>query len=330
MSNSQQLASALQSVNGGADNLILIKLRRGTYAPPAGSGGFSMSFNMNINGRIVEISGGWTGDGSSCTDKNLGAGGTWILGDTGGGALKLDLPVGSSNSTVSVSDLTFTAPNGGSSACLRGNVNSTNRLVIERTHFERCVAPSGNTGSIVLINSGGEIIVRNTVVRGGVGSLTGGVYVTSDGGLTRLNHVSITANRARQGLNPGGLFVNTMGPAQVHLTNSLVYGNTGLNGYNDIDSTGSGYFAVGYVHFGVLNGNAIQSNNRIGDPGLVAPGNPGLRADSSLINKALGNVSGGPGTFDVDGRPRVQDNLADIGAYEGAYTGDEIFRDILP
>ena len=330
VSNSQQLASALQSVNAGADNLILIKLRRGTYTPAAGSDGFRMSFDQNINGRIVEISGGWTGDGSSCSDKNLGAGGTWILGATGGSALRLDLPVGSSNSTVSVSDLSFTAPAGGSGACLRGSVNSTNRLLIERVRFERCVTPSGNAGSAVLINSGGDVSLRNVVVRGGVGTLTGGINVTTDGGLTTLNHVSITANRSRQGSNPGGLFVNRMGSAQVYLNNSVVYGNVSPGGYSDIDSTGDAYFATSHVHFGTMNGSVVQSENRIGNPGFVSPGNPGLRSDSSLIDEALANVSGGAGTFDVDGLPRIQGGIADIGAHEGAYLGDEIFRDILP
>lgn len=328
VSSSQQLVSALQSVNSGADNLILIKLRRGTYTPPAGSGGFSLG--LETNGRIVEVSGGWDGAANSCTDKTFGAAGTLILGDAGGSGLKVDLPLGSSNNTVSVQDLTFTAPNGGSGACLRGSVSSTNRLQIERARFERCVTLNGNAGSVVLINSGGDVTVRNVVVRGGVGSLTGGINVTSDAGLTRLNQVSIVANRSRQGFNPGGLFVNTLGPAQVYLDNSVVYGNGSPDGYSDIDSTSGGYFATSYLHFGVMNGTVLQSNNRIGNPGLISPGNPGLRADSPLINKALGNVSGGPGTFDVDGRPRVQDGFADIGAHEGAYTGDEIFRDIVP
>lgn len=328
VSNSQQLVSALQAVNSGADNLILIKLRRGTYAPVAGSGGFSLS--MNTDGRIVELSGGWSGAGSSCTDKNLGARDTLILGDAGGSALKLDLPVSGSNNRLSVSDLVFTAPSGGSGACLRATVNSTNTLTMDRMRFERCVSPVGSVGSVVLVNIGGEILLRNAVVRGGVGTLTGGIHVATDGGRTQLNHLSITANRSRQGLNSGGLFVSASGPAQVYLNNSLVYGNVSPNGYSDINDNRDGYFAVSYVHFGVLNGTAVQSNNRIGNPGLVSPGNPGLRADSSLIDAAAENLSGGPGTFDVEGKPRVQNNLPDIGAHEGAYTGDEIFRDILP
>ena len=327
VSNSQQLASALQSVNSGADNVILIKVRRGTYAPPAGSSGFSLS--LNTSNRIVDVSGGWSGAASSCTDKTIGASGTTILGGAGGTALKFRLPASGGYSAVNTSDFTFNAPDGGDAACLHGSVSATNSTAVERVRLERCTS-SSHTGSFLLVNSGGEAIVRNSVIRGGEGLRTGGINIDSSGGITHLNHLSITANVARQGGNPGGLYVNCNTPCQVLVENSVAWGNHGGDEFFDINDNGSGYVALNHVRYGMLNGSVAMDGSSFGDPGFVAFGNPGPRSGSPLLNTGRATVSGGPSTYDVDGKPRLQGNAPDIGAHEGIYTGDEIFRDILP
>lgn len=323
VSNSQQLVSALQSVNSGADNLILIKLRRGTYAPPVS--GFSV--DMNASGRIVEISGGWTGAGSSCTDKNLGARGTLILGDAGGSALAFNLAAGS-NTSLSISDLTFSSLGGSDGACLYGAVNTATTATVDRVRLDRCISNS-HSGGFKLFNSGGQAIVRNVVVRGGIGTRSGGIQVESTAGVTWLNHLSITANIARTGANAGGIHITSNSPAAVYLTNSVIWGNTASSLSSDIINNGGGGLAISHIRYGTRNGAGGANASSTGDPGFVATGNPGPRSDSPLINAGLANVIG-PGSFDVDGLSRVQDGAADIGAHEGVYAGDEIFRDILP
>lgn len=328
VSNSQQLASALQSVNAGADNLILIKLRRGTYTPPAGGGGFNLS--LTANNRTVEVSGGWTGAGNSCTDKNFGAAGTLIKGEPGGSAFKFNLSPGSTGNFLGVYDLSFTAPDGDNGACLRGSVPAGNSASLDRLRFDRCVAYQG-VGSVLLVNTGGELTLRNTVVRGGVGELTGGINIIGTDGVTRLSQLSITANRSQLGVNPGGLYINPNGPGRVYLDNSVVWGNRALNGPSDISNNGSGLFVINHVRYGALYGSfEVNNSSSISNPGFVASSNPGLRADSPLINVGNPEVIGGPGSFDVEGMTRVQGSKVDIGAYEGTYSGDEIFREILP
>ncbi|MCQ4164885.1 choice-of-anchor Q domain-containing protein [Tahibacter harae] len=327
VSNSQQLASALQSVNAGLDNLILIKVRRGTYAPPAGSSGFSLS--LNTTNRIVDVSGGWSGAANSCTDKTIGASGTLILGGAGGTALKFSLPVSGSYGAVNISDFTFNSPDGGEGACLHGSVSATNTTTVERVRLEGCTS-SSYSGSLLLVNSGGVATVRNSVVRGGKGLRTGGINVDSSGGITHLNHLSITANVARLGGNPGGLYVNCNAPCRVHVDNSVVWGNRGNDAFFDINNNGSGSVTLSHVRYGMLNGTVAADGSSFGDPGFVAFGNPGPRSGSPLLNSGRAEVSGGASNFDVDGKPRLQGNAPDIGAHEGIYTGDEIFRDILP
>ena len=325
VSNSQQLASALQSVNAGADNLILVKLRRGTYAPLDGGSGFTL--DLTASGRVVEISGGWTGAGSSCTHKNLSASGTLIVGDAGGSALAFDLAAGS-NTTLAISDLTITTPGGGDGACLYGEVRAATTATVERVRLERCISNS-YSGSFRLVNSGGEATVRNVVARGGSGTRTGGITVESQAGITRLNHLSITANRARQGGNPGGLYINCLPPAEVYLGNSVIWGNVAGDTPNDIVNSGN-CLAISHIRYGVRSGWGTANSSSTGDPGFVAFGNPGPRSGSPLIDTGLASVAGGPGSFDVDGLSRIQGGVADIGAHEGAYAGDEIFRDIQP
>jgi len=320
----QQLSEALTSASTSTDTSILIKLRTGNYAAAAG-GNFQTT--MILSNQNIEISGGWSGSGNGCQTKSNDAADTIITGFSGAPALFVGMASGVSGSRLHVHDLTLsnTAYSGASAACLSASVSANSEALFERLQMVQCLAPNGTNSAGTLRNMGGVLTMRDVYVRASVARSNGGLSVsTSDGGASRLSHLSITntASALSQSLI-SGLYIENLTSSTTYLSNSVIWGNDPDAGTADVFASGND-INLTRVHYGKLSG--VTASNiapGTGDPGFVAYNNPRPRADSILVDSGVDSPPGGYGSFDAAGGARVIGAAVDIGAFES----DQLFTD---
>ena len=227
------------------------------------------------------------------------------------------------------------------SACLNALVGGgSNQLALEYLDIRTCNAPNNGDALAHIENIGATLLMRNIAGRDGSAALNGGVFIKTTGSnaVSRLSQISLTNMRTLT-IGAGlltGLDLRAYYGGAVHLSNSVVWDVTsqgtpittlfvGPGRWNADDTeweTGSfGSVYLKRVHTGGTylpsSGNAIQTlGMSSGDPLFVAPGNPIPRSDSPLVNTGIDNPEGGAGTYDLAGKPRVQGNHVDVGAFE--------------
>ena len=122
--------------------------------------------------------------------------------------------------------------------------------------------------------------------------------------------------------NASGISASSVNTSTVHLANLTVVDNPGTGIVTGVAGTMSLYNSIAYgngTDTGPLSSVDVGHNLFGVDPGFVEPpydyrlmvGSPGHNAGSNT-------PPGGLGTFDLNGLPRVQDGVVDIGCYEGA------------
>lgn len=285
------------------------------------------------SGTTLTISGGWN---AGCTSQTLNPQLTELDAEAQGSALFLDMAIGSQNqSTVSISNLTITR--GFFNGNLLGGRAAAANLGIDATFtnaqitLERLIIVAGNAtvatavaGIGVLAISDGStaatITVRNNVIAYNNGDTAAGIDINANFAGVRVNNNSIIENLAtsvasdRVGFN----LINSGGFN--YLANNLIHAN----------ADGDGLFR----DLRILAGNTFLRNNHIGTANLVvAPtlnlggtsGNPGYtligifptpNAGSPLLNSGNNNPTGGIGSLDLAGNPRIASSTVDRGAIE--------------
>ncbi|WP_257389094.1 hypothetical protein [Tahibacter caeni] len=339
MSTAQQFNQALTAAQGSSDTLVLIRLREGTYDAFAASVPFA--YAAQTPNQVLDISGGWSGDGAACTTQRPRPALTQLVGIASSPTLTLG--AASNGGQVYVHDLAISNPNhtatdtvGG--ACLFVAVDAGSEARLERLQVHDCVARNTSFASGFFNNRGGTLIVRDVAVANGLGRRNGGIGVTTSlGGTSSLAQISVARAMAFDG-NPNdnaGILLNTSDAAsRIALSNSVSWGNSGYlnNAGASVDvsdvavSSFYGTVDLTRVHRGSLRGTADSDNAPgSGDPGFVAAGDPRPRADSILVDSGIANPAGGSGVFDADGATRVQGVGVDVGAFEYV-PSDTIFR----
>jgi len=320
---SQELHDATLAAPGINDN-VLIKVLTGTYSAATG-GAFSINQTLSQSAQIITISGGWI----DCSTKSNGSQGTELVGTATTPALYVSTGVSKTGNEIDVQDLTLHNPTYagiGIGACLRAYTATNNQIAIERMRLEQC--NSANTGAAAGIvgNDGGDLLMRDIVAVNNAGNSSGGLDVeTSQNGITRLSHLSITTSSANNaGAVFGGLYVANFNSATTYLSNSVSWGNDSDPATKDLYLGGAQIYLT-RVHYGSKGGSVPAGDIMpgTGDPGFVAIGDPHLRSDSILIDSGVANPEGGSGSYDADGAVRVQGPAVDVGAFES----DVIFED---
>ncbi|HEY6544851.1 MAG TPA: choice-of-anchor Q domain-containing protein [Dokdonella sp.] len=323
---SQQLSDALAEASKAvADSLFVIKVREGTYTSTT-SAPFELS--MSRWEQLVEISGGWSGDGGACEHTNFDPSATTIAGSAAKRGLYFTFTT-AFGQHLYLHDVTFTNAQfaeAAGGACVFGSVMAGSIATVERVLFDDCRAPNGEHAAAQLVNAG-ELTLRNVAVRSGTAAYNGGLLVyTHEAGTSHIAQVSVTGTQSTDaGAFGSGIVLMDFESAMTRLSNSVSWDN-------DVD--GPDIWVHGpsvvleRVHYGSLGGTPDANiAPGIGDPGFVAPGNPRPRPDSELVDSGVGTPAGGSGTFDADGHPRVQGAAVDVGAYEAAPAPDAIFDD---
>lgn len=324
----QELADAIQAVGQG-DSPVVINLRKGTYDASASSNSFYLP--MVHSNQLVGISGGWSGDNGACTTHSNDPASTVIVGSGDRRPLWVNTdPTNSQfNNSVFVTDLTLRNPTGSVpyGGCMSVRVTPTSKLTVDRLVMEQCVATIGSASATVS-NEGGQVDLRNIVARYGKSPSIAGMGIsTSKAGETRLSQMSITANTVSLDAAPAsGLSLSTLPDGStISLSNTVVWGNTVDVDTRDIAVSGPG-ITLARVHYTALGGSngapASNVGNSSGDPGFVSPGDPRLRANSSLIDSGISSPGGGAGYYDVEGHARLTGATLDVGAFEWS---DKIF-----
>ena len=321
------VAALAEANDAAADSPFVIKLREGTYTTTVATGRFELV--PHRSDQLVELSGGWSGVGGACTDKSFDPSRTTLAGGADRPALYFYIGTGITGTLVNAHDLALTNPSFAEvnhGACLRGVVEAGNQALLERLQFHDCIAPFGLHASLRISNSG-ELTLRNTAVRSGLAESNGGIAVlTYDGGLSRLAQISVTETLSTGSSFLGsGITLINFKRGITHLSTSVSWGNDPDADTGDLWLNGDG-IVMNRVHYGKLDGTpAANIVPGTGDPGFVAQGDPHLRADSLLVDSGIGAPQGGSGTFDTDGRARVQGEAVDVGAYETPPPPDAIF-----
>ncbi len=318
---SQQLGAALQEAASHADPVFLIRLREGHYSSSA------QAFNLTMNGsnRLVEISGGWSGDNGSCAHKRFNPALTVISGTAQRRAFEFSLHalLGQSDNTVYLIDVTVENPSFAletSAACISGGVDGPrHRAILERIHARDCLAPFAHSGAISLsARSGAQVTARNIYIRSSMALNNGGLNVSvHDDSTAHLVQISVTGTQSSgTSFRGSGIALFSNGNGTIHLGNSVTWGNDPDSGTADLFVRGDGVL-LNRVHYGSMDGTpAGNMAPGTGDPGFRSTTDARLRADSILIDSGNGMPQGGTGTFDADGRPRVQGVSVDVGAFE--------------
>lgn len=325
--NAQGLQSALAEAQLSTDPFNVIKIRAGTYVPPAGT-----HFDLKVNhaNQTVEVSGGWSGANGTCQDKSMSANGTVLVGASTFAALWFETHASVSGAVAYINGLTLTNPgytSNFSGACLTGHVTKNNEAVVERVRMQNCDAPNGTDAAGYVDNYSGTLTLRDIAVSASSAKSNGGIKVaTYDGGSTRLAQLSVTGTTSYLANSTfSGLTVQDFSSSHTVVSNTVVWGNDPDPGVADIYAFGSGISFV-RVHRGKLAGSTdSDSAPGTGDPRFVAAGDAHLRSDSILIDSGLANPIGGSGTFDVEGAARVKGAAVDVGAFEAALS-DVIFK----
>lgn len=218
-----------------------------------------------------------------------------------------------SNCEISLNSQPAAAQNGGGGVYASSPGNYT---------FDRCVI-SGNVSAATSTGGGGAVfrstyLLRNCLIVSNAAYMRGGgVYNWTSGG--RLENCTIVGNRTT-GTDTGGGFYNLPGGGySAKIDNSIVYFNTAAGA-----GTTSNYVTEGGVTWTNccsapdLNALSVSNvNNITADPQLVnrAADNYRLSNISPCINAGV-NRAWMTGAVDLDGRRRIVNNIADIGAYE--------------
>ena len=322
----QALATA--ATNGENDE---IRLRVGTYY----TGGLKFSMT-STEAKSLAISGGWSDSLTLfCSIQSPSASATILDGQHITAVLDISAYAfgsGSAAATVSLSNLTlrngYTNTNGEAAGLLIGTGNQTLRLqnTIQTGHAHNLYGSIYNN-AVTLIGYGDVYVVNNAL------SSLSSKYANL--GIFTVN-ASQTVFLTNNTLSLAGAGFNTLldannGTAYRIVNNAIVTaGGYGLafNSRNASDLIRTWmYNNIGtYNVNGMFNGIAPQAD--VGnfpnvDPKFVSATDLRPAAGSPLVNLGLNSPYGGVPSIDLDGNPRVDLGIIDVGAYES--TRERIF-----
>ncbi|MBS0556879.1 MAG: hypothetical protein JSR27_05625 [Proteobacteria bacterium] len=319
----QALATA--AANGEDDD---IRLRPGTYY----TGGVKFSFN-STQGNSLSISGGWTDTLTLwCSQQSPSASATILDGQNLTAVLDIqayNFGANSASKTIAVSNLTirngYTTTNGESAGLGIGFGYQTLRLerTILASHTQATSGPNIYSNAVTLVGSGDVYVINNAMwdLHSNYANL--GIFTVNASQTVYLHNNTLQL----QGAGFNALLDSNNGTS-FRLVNNAIVGNIFFNSRNANDLIRLWqYFNIGTWGYNTTNRPpAVQSdvgNQKNINPGFISTQDlrPGI--GSPLVNAGLNSPFGGSSPVDLDGHPRVDLGVIDVGAWES--TRERIF-----
>lgn len=336
--NGQTWATAYNNLQDGLDDAGLsgyqkdVWIKAGTYKPAKATNGVSSGrFNTFFVRASNGVFGGFAGNETQLTQRNIPANPTILSGDIG-------TANDASDNTYHVVTLNGRSPRLDGLIIEAGNANDAGNLANRSgaAIYDPGIFAEPNPVVISCVfrnnsasNNGGAIYVNNTstnytmdVIQSvfyGNSALRGGAVYVQKGGS---NNISVKArlynctgvNNSAGAFNaPGfceGNVVTTPGTANVELYNCLLLNNTTQN-------TGSNTF-LNNTYAGTNNNDLVSISNPVGADGLLMTGDDGFRLQpgSAAINFGSNNFIHPEIKNDITNASRILQLQVDAGAYE--------------
>ena len=190
--------------------------------------------------------------------------------------------------------------------------NGSSNVTFDHVSFTGFSVSNPNSGG-VFYSGGGTSEFSNTLFVGNSAAI-GGAICTVGYAYTTVDFSTFTTNTARTGAGGGASLGNN-----TTVTNSIFYGNTGNATNADISLESDASYSNLYVGVGNIVGiGNLSSDNVYTESPFAGSGANPYRL--SATSKAIGAASSTNIAIDLAGNARVQQDTADIGAYESGYT----------
>ncbi|HOW50790.1 MAG TPA: choice-of-anchor Q domain-containing protein [bacterium] len=210
-----------------------------------------------------------------------------------------------------------------------GALNITNSVFHDNSVSQTTMTSSEASGGAVNVFDGRTLTVTNTLFYDNSLNSSG----TANGGAIRANDATITVTNSTfsQNIGKNGGAIANMGATNTTIVNSILYGNTGTNTWNNTrqlyDETGGGSISATYSDIEMTtNSNFAGTGNIHGDPLFVNAGGNDfhLKVDiaGSAYSPCIDTANDTPApTTDLEGNARVNvpvigTTTADMGCYE--------------
>jgi len=192
-----------------------------------------------------------------------------------------------------------------------------NSFITDNVADENLAHSNGYGGGVRLLNGG---TVRNC-------EITGNISYKYGGGLNIWNAGTVYNCVIAHNQAPYGSGIRTRNNSQIY--NTIIYFNTGSNNY---DLNGAGYYYYNCCTTPAL-GSGYSSNCLSADP-LFASITPGtedyhLQTGSPCIDAGF-NAGWMAGAVDLDGNPRIENAIVDMGCYETSALPPDADGDGIP
>jgi hypothetical protein len=304
-----------------------IRLQEGTYY----TGG--QTFSYSAPARSLKISGGWYNDHDPCDFQHPRADTTILDGQNVAAILKISDPGDAAGTVLSVSNLTlrdgFTSADGESAALwLQGATGQELRVqnvFVLSSHGTKPPPLSVFTNVVTLLGYADIYFINNVFADCTDTYANLGIFAQFQTQTVYMHNNTLS-------LGGGGFnaLLDSAGGTAFRLVNNAILGELRFNSHPTVADDfirvwlydNLGQWDITDPFHPILVQADIGNNYSI-DPGFLGPLDFHPAAGSPLANRGLNSPFGGSSSTDLDGNPRVDLGVIDVGAYES--TRERIF-----
>ncbi len=326
VSNEAQLRQAFADASVSANLIDEIRLMEGTYF--TGGQMFSYSSSQPHN---LSISGGWYFDHDPCDFQHPQAGATILDGQNVTAVLSVNNTGNAPGTTLSVSNLTLrngaTSANGESAALsLFGALEQDLRMqnVIVLSSHNTATSPFTIFTNVVTLNAFADVYFINNVIGDSSSNYANlAIFAETSSETVYMHNNTLSLNGAGF-----GALLDSNGGTAFRLVNNAIVGGIDFNSRNSSEPIRIWLYSNlgSWGYSSIVTAPIVQADvgNDPGiDPRFIGALDFHPAAGSPLVNRGLNAPFGGSTIYDLDGNPRVDLGIIDVGAYES--TRERIF-----